>query len=105
MVPTQPKRYDLQTILEGVLGSPYVYFQPGSNITMKYPAIVYSIDDMETKFASNLPYQVDTRYQVTLIDRNPDSATRMKLALLPKCSYSRGFKSDDLNHDVFTLYF
>ena len=72
---------------------------------MKYPAIVYSRKDIENDFANNSVYAQRHLYQVTVIDGNPDSEIVEKVSRLPTCKYDRNFKSDNLNHDVFTLYF
>lgn len=98
-------RLELQTLLEGLLGSDKVYFQPPANVQMVYPCIVYHRDYAETQFAGNNPYRYEKRYQVTVIDRNPDSAIPDKVAQLPKCLFNRFFTADNLNHDVFKLYF
>ena len=98
-------RTDLQTLLENILGSHSVYFQPPSTITMTYPCIVYRRDDAHTSYADNKPYGYDKRYQVTVIDKNPDSLIPDKVAMLPQCGFDRNFTVVNLNHDVFTLYF
>lgn len=98
-------RVDLQTLLEQILGSGNVYFQPPSNISMKYDCIVYKRSRIETNFADNKPYGHKKRYEVTLISRNPDNAVVDQIAALPQCSHDRFFTADNLNHDVFTLYF
>lgn len=72
---------------------------------MQYPCIVYSRDRAQTRFASNNPYKYTKGYQVTVIDRNPDSEIPDKVALLPMCEHNRFFTADNLNHDVFTLFF
>lgn len=99
------QRLKLQTVLESLLGSRNVYFQPPPSIKMKYPAIVYERDAAETKFADNNPYSFTQRYAVTLIDPNPDSEFIEELAALPRTVFSRHFTTADLNHDVFTIYF
>ena len=99
------KRLELQTLLEGLLGSRNVYFQPPSSIRMKYPAIVYSRDDFWTNHADNLPYMQTVAYQVTVIDEDPDSEIVKKVAKLPLCTYDRNYVADNLNHDVFILYY
>lgn len=100
------QRLQLQAKLEEILGLPgNVYFQPPANLQMKYPAIVYSRDDAETLFADNDVYRRMKRYQVTVIDQNPDSEFPDKVAELPMCTYDRFFTADNLNHDVFNLYF
>lgn len=103
--PILSKREKLQSLLETVLGSGNVYFQPPSNVQMKYPCIVYSRDHADSKFADNSPYRLTQRYLVTVIDGNPDSATPAKVAALPMCTFNRFFPANNLNHDVYTLYF
>jgi hypothetical protein len=99
------QRLDLQTLLETLLESENVYFQPPASVQILYPAIVYQRDDIRTAFADNNPYRHTKRYQVTVIDRNPDSDIPDKVADLPLCDYNRFYVADNLNHDVFTLYF
>ena len=98
-------RLELQTILKDILGSNNVYFQPPNGLQIKYPCIVYSRDDMKTEFANDKPYSNTKRYQVTVIDQNPDSDIPDKVSLLPMCSFNRFYTADNLNHDVFTLFF
>jgi hypothetical protein len=98
-------RKELHQILRDLLASEYVYFQPPPDRQMVYPAIVYNRDTSNTEFAGNLPYKRDIRYQVTVIDRNPDSDIPNRIATLPQCTHDRWFAADGLNHDVFTLYF
>ena len=97
------QRLDLHAILLEI--TPKVYFQPPPNTTMEYPCIVYQRDAASTKFADNAPYSYTQRYQVTLIDRNPDSVILSAIKDLPMCIYDRGFATAGLNHDVFVLYF
>lgn len=98
-------RDDLQAILEEILGSGNVYFQPPTNVQMAYPAIVYQRDAARTEFANNLPYKYTQRYQVTHISPDVDSVTPAKIAKLPLTSFERFFVAENLNHDVFIIYF
>lgn len=98
-------RLDLQTLLEAVPGVTEVYFQPPPNVQMQYPCIVYSIDSADTKFADNASYSHQWRYQLTVIDRNPDSEIPSKIVRLPLAKFSRRFTTNNLNHDVFELFF
>ena len=102
---TMGQRLDLQALLEALLESEDVYFQPPASLQMAYPCIVYKRDNMDTQFADNNPYSLTTRYMVTVIDGDPDSVIPKKVALLPQCIYSRSFVAENLNHDVFILYF
>ena len=98
-------RLDLHEILCGVLNSRSCYFQPPSSVRMQYPAIRYSIKDVEKRSADDIAYRKLPCYELILIDKNPDSEFIEKLLDLPYCSYDRHYDSDNLNHDVFTLYF
>lgn len=102
---TTGRRVQLQTLLEKLLGSSNVYFQPPPTIQMEYPCIVYNIDNADSDFADNIAYNFTWRYQVTVIDRNPDTPIRDAVASLPKCLFSRYFAANNLNHYVFVLYF
>lgn len=99
------KRHQLQSILEAVLGSRNVYFQPPEAFKMAYPCIRYERDNAKSVFANNAPYRHTKRYQVTVIDRDPDSAIPDRVAALPLCTFSRHYTADGLNHDVYSLYF
>ena len=98
-------RLQLQSLLEELLGSGEVYFQPPPNTAMQYPSIVYKMDLAETEFADNLPYRRTKRYQVTIIDQDPDSAIPDKVADLPMCLFERHFTAGNLHHHIYNLYF
>jgi hypothetical protein len=99
----QPQLHEILTELvgEGVK----VYFQPPDDITMTYPCIRYERDSAETQFAGNRPYRYTKRYMVTVIDRDPLSEIPDKIAALPMTTFDRWYAADNLNHDVFNLYF
>lgn len=98
-------RLELQTLLTEILGSDNVYFQPPPNIAMEYPCVVYRRDYQISEFADDIPYKQRTRYLVTVIDRDPDSVIPAKIAALPLCVYDRFYTADNLNHDVYKLFF
>lgn len=98
-------RLDLQTLLETILGTRNVYFQPPSSIKLEYPAIIYSRKDIDNVYADNGVYKQATFYEITVVDKNPDSEIVKNVSRIPTCRFDRHFKSDNLNHDVFTLYF
>lgn len=98
-------RLQLQSLLETLLGSDKVYFQPPPNLQMEYPCIVYDIDQADTEFADNYPYRYVKRYQVTVMAVDPDSVIPDKVAALPLCLFNRNFSADNLHHNVFVLYY
>ena len=99
------RRYELNDIFEEILGSKNVYFQPPSNVRMKYPAIVYTRTGIEPIRADNGAYQMTPSYEVIVIDANPDSDIVYKIAKLPKCRHMRHYEQDNLNHDAFRIYY
>lgn len=104
-------RLELHTVLADILGCPErgeecrVYFRPPASKEMRYDCIVYERSRIDPVFANNAPYSLRNRYQVTVIYRNPDSNLPHKIASLPMCAHARHFTADNLNHDVFDLYF
>lgn len=81
------------------------YFQAPPNTGMRYPCILYSWDADSTQHADNELYRDAKRYQVMVIDRDPDSDLAEKVRRLQYTSFDRSYKADDLNHYVFSLYF
>lgn len=98
-------RIELQALLEKLLGSRNVYFQPPESVKLKYPCIVYERSGILTDLADNRIYCSRKRYAVTVIDKDPDSKIPDKLQDLDYCDFDRHFTADNLNHDIFTLYF
>ena len=99
------RRLELHQVLLDLLGSGNVYFQPPENIVLAYPCIVYGQYLIKTEFADNESYKNDTSYQVTVIDRDPDTLIPGKVKALPRSRHSRSFVADNLNHYVFNLYY
>jgi hypothetical protein len=98
-------RLQLQTMLENLLGSRHVYFQPPENVKMAYPCIKYAKGFCDTRFANDNPYSHLQHYELTVIDKNPDSLIPGKVAALPTCKFDRRFTADNLNHVVYNIYY
>lgn len=96
---------ELHELLCKTLGSRKVYFQPPESVKMEYPAIVYSRDDIENTFAENSVYKQDHQYQIVVIDKDPDSKVVDAISMLPMCRFVRHYEADNLNHDVFSIYY
>jgi hypothetical protein len=96
-------RAQLQSLLETSCDN--VYFQPPPDVQMNYPAIVYERRRAETYHANNAPYCVVKQYQIMLISRSPDSPLYDTIVGLPMCTHERFYVADNLNHDVFSIYF
>lgn len=98
-------RLELHEILCDILGSRNVYFQPPESVRMKYPAIRYSLNDIDNNHANDGVYIQSTRYQIIVMDKNPDSLIADDISKLPRCSFDRHYVSDNLSHYVFTIYY
>lgn len=82
-----------------------VYFQPPATIKLKYPCIIYKRSNRRDFFSNNRKYLGMMRYDVTIVDKNPDSDIPEKVAQLPYTEFSSHFTVDGLNHDIYTIYF
>lgn len=114
-------RSGLQEILEEIFsifheadGKQHVYFQPPSKVLLNYPCVVYKRDGNRPTWADNRKYNNHWSYQLIIIDTDPISSrinaegTKTiidAISELPKCSYIRHYVVDNLNHDVFKIYY
>jgi len=101
----QDRRLELHEKLKSIMTNGNVYHQPPESVKLKYPCIVYERASGQTLYADNLPYITPIRYTITLIDKKSVSDYLEPLLNLPYCSFDRHFASDDLNHDVFSIYY
>ena len=100
------RRLQLHEELVEVLGSRNVYYQPPESKKLSYPCIMYSMSDIVTEYADNTIYKKLKRYDIVVIDRDPDSDIADKLLEHFKyCSYDRSYSADNLHHFVCTLFY
>lgn len=102
------RRRELSTKLRDILGSTNVYFQPPPNTMMKYPCFVYNRSNPYKLQADDQSYLLQGHYSVTYIDPDVERCMAIMTKLLDSfqhISVERSFTSDNLNHDVYNLYF
>lgn len=99
------KRLELQKTFEELLGSKNVYFEPPPNFKMAYPCIRYSRSRFDVRHADNRPYKLTACYEVTYIYNDPDDDMVYWITQLPLCRHDRQYTSNNLTHDVFTIYY
>lgn len=99
------RRPQLQRALKALFTGiePHVYYQPPKSVKMVYPCIIYKLSGIPDEHADNIRYFEHREYQLTVIDQDPDSALREKVALLPWCRFIRSYVNDNLNHFVFLI--
>lgn len=81
-----------------------VYFQPDTNIKLKFPCIVYSRTRLDNSFANDGVYKLDHGYRIMYIHTNPDDPLVDDLDRIPTCRFQREFVSDGLYHDEYIIY-
>ena len=100
------RRPQLHQLLKSVFeNEPHVYHQRPSNGRLIYPCIIYKLDGIPDEHADNIRYFEHRNWELTIIDPDPDSQLREKVALLRWCRFVRSYVSDNLNHFVFSLYY
>lgn len=80
-----------------------LYFEPPASVRMKYPAIIYSRDQILNRNADNAVYMQRDEYLVTVVDKDPDSYLVRAVSELPKSRWERGFVVDNLHHSLFSI--
>lgn len=99
-------RLQLHEELCTLLGSRQVYFQPPSNVKMKYPCFVYQANAGEESRADNRRYMFERRYQLTYITKDPDDPLPTSIGdHFEKCRYGSDYVTDNLYHSNFDLYY
>lgn len=99
------RRFELHEVLVDILGSRNVYFQPPETFKMQYPCIVYKRNSMTPFRADDEIYGGAMSYQVIIIDPDVDSEIPLRMLDLQLCRFERHYTADNLNHDVFTVYY
>lgn len=85
---------------------PNCYFQPPANLKMTYPCIVYSKSGKDVEFGNDGVYLSKQEYQVTVIERDPDSVKADIIqAGFQYCKIGQYFVTDNLYHTTLTLYY
>lgn len=98
-------RLQLHDVLVDILGSENVYFSPPDGFELCYPCIIYKLDFLGSSFADNLRYIKRNRYEITLIDYDPDSEIPNRILDLPSAYFETFFTTENLNHWQLSLYF
>lgn len=99
-------RVELQKMLEQILGTTNVYFQPPESVKMEYPAIIYEFDGYDCSYADDNLYKSKKKYRVTIVESNPESTINDKMvSKFSYCRFDRSYTADNLYHNSFTLFY
>lgn len=99
------RRLQLDAALRDILGNDNTYFQPPESVIMEYPCIRYERSNIDVKHADNISYLGRNKYTLTLIYEDPDSDLPEKLVAAFPMRHSNHYKADNLNHDVFSMFY
>lgn len=91
-------------MLEEILGTRNIYFQPPENLKLKYPCFVYEVSRFDRDFADNIAYRGSIGFSVTYITQKPDDERITALIKLPKTYFDRKYVVDNLYHYVYTIF-
>lgn len=98
-------RLTLQSKFEKLLGTRCVYYNSPESVIMGYPAIRFSKKKIDDRYANNKIYSSMNCYEVTVISTIPDDPVNDKIRALPYCSFDRHYTADNLDHDVYTIFY
>ena len=96
-------RLKLHEILEEILGSSHVYYQPPETVKLIYPCIIYEHTYESVRHADDMPYSSHSIYRVTSISRDPESEVPDRIGLLRGASFEQHFIVDNLHHYVYRI--
>lgn len=97
------ERMDLHRKLKTLFDN--VYFQPPGHERINYPCVIYKRAAGNMKYANNQTYFFKQQYELTIITKDPDDPrVEQILYEFPMIQRNRHFQNDNLNHDVFLLY-
>ena len=103
-------RLKLDEVLAGIIGitesdgDRHIYLNAPPSVRMRYPAIKYSLNNIDSNFANDCVYKLAPSYQVILIDDEADTKYLEPILRIPHCRFNRFYIADGLNHWVFTIY-
>lgn len=105
---TRLKWEDIRDILYTIHDTKNVYYNPPSSIQMKFPCFRFEMNNTDIKYADNVSYMRTKRWTITYISRDVediDPVIKEMLDAFKYCTQETQFKSDNLQHVVFNLYF
>lgn len=83
-----------------------VYYEPPANVSLSYPAIIYSRDNDDSRYADDSTYIQRIRYTVNIITCSAcDTYIEEMKAKFQYVRFDRHYTHDNLHHNVFTLFF
>lgn len=100
------RRLELHEKLCEVLGSRHCYYRPPESVKLVYPCIIYDKRTGDSWYADNGSYIFGQGYDVTVIDKDPDSEIGDRIMqAFQMCRSDRSYVSDNLYHSLYVIYY
>ena len=98
------KRLELDAELKAFTDN--LYYQPPSNIKLKYPCIIYNKNGIRTTYADDQIYKRHQQWQLMVIGTHPDDETAEQIMEhFEYCSINQYYTVDNLRHVTLTLFY
>ena len=97
--------HDLRSLLREVDGNVTVYIQPPGDESLEYPCIIIDREPGDDRFADDSRYLHFKKYTFTYMYYDIDDVNVDKYLELPMTSLDRHFKSDNIYHTTYTIYY
>lgn len=98
------KRLRFHTLIRNFCDN--VYYQPPSDVQLKYPCIIYNDAPPVTGYADDTKYLYDSTYEVMVIDRDPESTIGEEIDKnFSLCRVVANFTRDNLHHTSLTMHY
>ena len=96
---------ELQSLVKGLAGVKQAYIQPPTS-GMEFPCIIIEQGLLSNvSYASNQKYHNKKGYTITVVDRDPYSLIPDLVDGLEYTEFNRFFKTNNVNHFVFQMFF
>jgi len=80
-----------------------LYYNPHSKLKLTYPSILYELQDLPAKHASNTAYSVGSVFKVTMMYVGQPPIDPKTMYTMPGTSFSTSFTKDDITHVIFSV--
>lgn len=99
------KRDDLHRLLVSLLNTDKIFYQPPESMKLTYPCWVYGLSTIDQKKADDGSYLNTKGYMLTYMTNKSDDDTWSPILTLENCVFDRTYKTNNMYHYVFTLFY
>lgn len=101
----EDKRVKLHHVLEDLISSRHVYFQPPESVKLEYPCIVYNLAKVPVTHADDKVYLMNPKYVIRYISKGADDVTKLRLVQGLGTPIIQTYAQNGLYHYIYELYY